>query len=80
MFQPRSGVLGTHRKAAVFELIKNGQRFPDGYFWQVELVSFVVTLLKEINLNQTFFNISVIFPYASKFLKNALVLMCSIRC
>ncbi|XP_067686740.1 uncharacterized protein [Haliotis asinina] len=34
---PRSGVLGTHRKAAVFELIKNGQRFPDGYFWQVEL-------------------------------------------
>lgn len=38
-FQPSTGVLGTHRKSAVFELIKNGKRFPDGYFWQVELVS-----------------------------------------
>ncbi|KAL8594697.1 hypothetical protein ACOMHN_052429 [Nucella lapillus] len=34
---PKSGVLGTHKKAAVFELIKNGKRFPDGYFWQIEL-------------------------------------------
>ncbi|XP_048781062.1 uncharacterized protein LOC125683673 isoform X5 [Ostrea edulis] len=34
---PSTGVLGTHRKSAVFELIKNGKRFPDGYFWQVEL-------------------------------------------
>lgn len=37
--QPSTGVLGTHRKSAVFELIRNGKRFPDGYFWQVELVS-----------------------------------------
>ncbi|XP_019920767.2 uncharacterized protein [Magallana gigas] len=34
---PSTGVLGTHRKSAVFELIRNGKRFPDGYFWQVEL-------------------------------------------
>ncbi|XP_025083797.1 uncharacterized protein LOC112557888 isoform X2 [Pomacea canaliculata] len=34
---PKTGVLGTHKKAAVFELIKNGKRFPDGYFWQIEL-------------------------------------------
>ncbi|XP_061173974.1 uncharacterized protein LOC133183052 isoform X2 [Saccostrea echinata] len=34
---PSTGVLGTHRKSAVYELIKNGKRFPDGYFWQVEL-------------------------------------------
>ena len=32
-------MLGTHKKAAAFELIKNGKRFPDGYFWQIELVS-----------------------------------------
>merc|ERR1711997_466398 len=25
--------MGTHKKAAVFEMIKNGKRFPDGYFW-----------------------------------------------
>lgn len=37
--QPSTGVLGTHRKSAVYELIKDGKRFPDGYFWQVELVS-----------------------------------------
>ncbi|XP_071152749.1 uncharacterized protein [Mytilus edulis] len=34
---PSTGVLGTHRKSAVYELIKDGKRFPDGYFWQVEL-------------------------------------------
>ncbi|XP_060070985.1 uncharacterized protein LOC132550904 [Ylistrum balloti] len=34
---PSSGVLGTHRKSAVFELVRNGKRFPDGYFWQAEL-------------------------------------------
>ncbi|XP_050404725.1 uncharacterized protein LOC126820659 isoform X2 [Patella vulgata] len=34
---PATGVLGTHRKAAVFEMIKNNKRFPDGYFWQIEL-------------------------------------------
>ncbi|BFZ22423.1 hypothetical protein BsWGS_25462 [Bradybaena similaris] len=34
---PKTGVLGTHKKAAVFEMIKNGKRFPDGYFWQIEL-------------------------------------------
>ncbi|KAK3106313.1 hypothetical protein FSP39_017496 [Pinctada imbricata] len=34
---PSTGVLGTHRKSAVYELIKNGKRFPDGYFWQCEL-------------------------------------------
>lgn len=34
---PSTGVLGTHRKSAVYELIKNGKRFPDGYFWQIEL-------------------------------------------
>ncbi|GFR74848.1 histone-lysine N-methyltransferase 2B-like [Elysia marginata] len=34
---PKSGVLGTHKKAAVFELIKSNKRFPDGYFWQIEL-------------------------------------------
>ncbi|XP_062602340.1 uncharacterized protein LOC134264056 isoform X2 [Saccostrea cucullata] len=34
---PSTGVLGTHRKSAVYELIRNGKRFPDGYFWQVEL-------------------------------------------
>ena len=38
-FQPSEGVLGTHRKSAVFELIRSGKRFPDGYFWQVEMVS-----------------------------------------
>lgn len=34
---PSTGVLGTHRKSACFELIRSGKRFPDGYFWQVEL-------------------------------------------
>ncbi|WAR05537.1 hypothetical protein MAR_020906 [Mya arenaria] len=34
---PSTGVLGTHRKSAVFELIRSGKRFPDGYFWQVEM-------------------------------------------
>ncbi|XP_060572416.1 uncharacterized protein LOC132730491 isoform X2 [Ruditapes philippinarum] len=34
---PSTGVLGTHRKSAVFELIKSGKRFPNGYFWQVEM-------------------------------------------
>ncbi|XP_076456024.1 uncharacterized protein LOC143290459 isoform X2 [Babylonia areolata] len=34
---PKTGVLGTHKKAAVFEMIKSGKRFPDGYFWQIEL-------------------------------------------
>ncbi|KAK3787634.1 hypothetical protein RRG08_031867 [Elysia crispata] len=34
---PKTGVLGTHKKAAVFELIKSNKRFPDGYFWQIEL-------------------------------------------
>ncbi|XP_059144578.1 uncharacterized protein LOC131931750 [Physella acuta] len=34
---PKAGVLGTHKKAAVFEMIKSGKRFPDGYFWQIEL-------------------------------------------
>ncbi|KAK3579278.1 hypothetical protein CHS0354_033356 [Potamilus streckersoni] len=34
---PSTGVLGTHKKSAVFELIRSGKRFPDGYFWQVEL-------------------------------------------
>ncbi|KAK7092295.1 hypothetical protein V1264_008064 [Littorina saxatilis] len=34
---PKTGVLGTHKKSAVFEMIKNGKRFPDGYFWQIEL-------------------------------------------
>lgn len=34
---PSTGVLGTHRKSAVYELIRDGKRFPDGYFWQVEL-------------------------------------------
>ncbi|XP_052252713.1 uncharacterized protein LOC127859393 isoform X2 [Dreissena polymorpha] len=34
---PTTGVLGTHRKSAVFELIRSGKRFPDGYFWQVEM-------------------------------------------
>jgi len=35
--QPSTGVLGTHRKSAVFELIRSGKRFPDGYFWQTEM-------------------------------------------
>ncbi|CAL1529135.1 unnamed protein product [Lymnaea stagnalis] len=34
---PKTGVLGTHNKSAVFEMIKSGKRFPDGYFWQIEL-------------------------------------------
>ncbi|KAL5010441.1 hypothetical protein ScPMuIL_012746 [Solemya velum] len=34
---PSSGVLGTHRKSAVYELIRSGKRFPDGYFWTVEM-------------------------------------------
>ncbi|XP_012944993.1 uncharacterized protein LOC101861997 [Aplysia californica] len=34
---PKTGVLGTHKKAAVYEMIKTGKRFPDGYFWQIEL-------------------------------------------
>ncbi|KAL3837146.1 hypothetical protein ACJMK2_022524 [Sinanodonta woodiana] len=34
---PSTGVLGTHKKSAVFELIRSGKRFPDGYFWQVEM-------------------------------------------
>ncbi|XP_045209495.2 uncharacterized protein LOC123561292 isoform X10 [Mercenaria mercenaria] len=34
---PSTGVLGCHRKSAVFELIRSGKRFPNGYFWQVEM-------------------------------------------
>lgn len=34
---PSTGVLGTHRKSAVFELIRSNKRFPDGYFWQCEM-------------------------------------------
>ncbi|KAL4229214.1 hypothetical protein ACF0H5_012253 [Mactra antiquata] len=34
---PGTGVLGTHRKSAVYELIRNGKRFPEGYFWQCEM-------------------------------------------
>ena len=37
-------MLGTHRKSACFELIRSGKRFPDGYFWQVELVSLLFKL------------------------------------
>ncbi|XP_013384150.1 relA-associated inhibitor [Lingula anatina] len=33
---PATGVLGTHKKAAIFELIKEGKEFPAGYFWQME--------------------------------------------
>ncbi|XP_064644803.1 uncharacterized protein LOC135498463 isoform X3 [Lineus longissimus] len=33
---PTSGVLGTHRKAVVYEMLKNGKKFPKGYFWQIE--------------------------------------------
>ena len=33
--QPQTGVLGTHKKAVVFEMVQNGKEFPDGYFWEV---------------------------------------------
>ncbi|XP_064598177.1 LOW QUALITY PROTEIN: uncharacterized protein LOC135464640 [Liolophura sinensis] len=34
---PKTGVLGTHKKAGVFEMIMSGKRYPDGYFWKVEM-------------------------------------------
>ena len=45
LLQPRNGVLGTHRKSAVFELIRSNKRFPDGYFWKCEMVGTTHTSL-----------------------------------
>ena len=44
LFQPTAGVLGTHKKAVVFEMIKEHKKFPNGYFWQIEIVSFYIFL------------------------------------
>ncbi|XP_070535954.1 uncharacterized protein [Ptychodera flava] len=34
---PAAGVLGTHKKAAVYEMIQEGVQFPSGYFYGVEM-------------------------------------------
>nr|XP_006823968.1 PREDICTED: uncharacterized protein LOC102801582 [Saccoglossus kowalevskii] len=34
---PAAGVLGTHKKAAVFEMIQEGVQFPSGYFYGTEM-------------------------------------------
>lgn len=41
LFQPNKGVLGTHRKSLIFELIRSDQKFPSDYFYTFEKVSFV---------------------------------------
>ncbi|XP_067933391.1 uncharacterized protein [Watersipora subatra] len=33
---PKTGVLGTHRKAVVFEMLLEGKVYPNGYFWEIE--------------------------------------------
>jgi len=35
VFQPKTGVLGTHKKAVIFEMLQAGKFFPEGYFWEV---------------------------------------------
>ncbi len=38
-FQPATGVLGTHSKAVVYEMLMEGKLYPKGYLWQIERVS-----------------------------------------
>lgn len=35
LVQPQTGVLGTHKKAVVFDMIQKDKVYPDGYFWKV---------------------------------------------
>lgn len=50
--QPKTGVLGTHKKAGVFEMIMSGRRYPDGYFWKVEMVSVAFWMRQYIGSEQ----------------------------
>jgi hypothetical protein len=36
---PKTGVLGTHKKAFAYSLVQPGRTFPSTYFWSVEKVS-----------------------------------------
>lgn len=40
--QPERGVLGTHRKSVLYEIIQEHQIYPDGYFYDVERVRFLL--------------------------------------